>query len=201
MCHRFGPASVFLTVTPDDVSNPTSFRLGFRSFSNFAFPAVTTHNFIPSIIRGSEYINEINIPIPTSYSDSYKKSCENPVAVALEFQAMTENILSILVGCPPKSFHSKQTKSPKQWYFRNHQAEGCPHHTGIFGDITAFFGTIETQQRGALHFHVLLWGGLTPKLLENSVDFPKLESKISAASGLYVSSRSTFIPSHSTRNQ
>jgi hypothetical protein len=103
------------------------------------------------------------------------------VAVALEFQAMTENILSILVGCPPKSFHSKQTKSPKQWYFRNHQAEGCPHHTGIFGDITAFFGTIETQQRGALHFHVLLWGGLTPKLLENSVDFPKLESKISAA--------------------
>jgi hypothetical protein len=181
MCHRFGPASVFLTVTPDDVSNPTSFRLAFRSFSNFCFPAITTNNFIPSLIQGAEYINEINVPIPTSYAERYKKSCDNPVAVALEFQAMTENLLSILVGCPPKSFHSKQTKSPKQWYFRNHSAEGCPHHTGIFGDITAFFGTIETQQRGALHFHVLLWGGLTPKLLESSVDFPALEAKISAA--------------------
>ena len=31
---------------------------------------------------------------------------------------------------------------------------------------------METQDRGALHFHIVIWGGITPLLLERAALFP-----------------------------
>jgi hypothetical protein len=174
MCHRFGPASVFLTVTPDDISNPTSFRLCFRSCANCGFPSTTKPNFLTDMQQSAEYIDEVNVKLPTTYTDRHFAACSNPVAVASEFQSLVENVLTILIGCPSKKLHTHLKDTRRQWYFMDHSKDS-PHHTGIFGDISAFFGTIETQQRGALHFHVLLWGGLIPRLMEKAIDFNILE--------------------------
>ena len=46
LTQRHGPASVFLTVSPNDISNPTSFRLAFRSVNNKDFPATIPSDFI-----------------------------------------------------------------------------------------------------------------------------------------------------------
>ena len=46
--------------------------------------------------------------------------------------------------------------------------ENCPHHKGIFGHVTAVFGGNETQARGALHVHLLIFGGIAPKLLQSA---------------------------------
>jgi hypothetical protein len=40
--------------------------------------------------------------------------------------------------------------------------------------VTTFFGCIETQGRGALHFHVVLFGSVSPKLLEQATPFPEV---------------------------
>ena len=40
--------------------------------------------------------------------------------------------------------------------------------------MRSFFGCIETQARGALHFHIILWGGLEPKLLQTAAYIPEL---------------------------
>jgi hypothetical protein len=180
MCHRFGPASVFLTVTPDDISNPTSFRLCFRSCANCGFPSTTKPNFLTDMQQSAEYIDEVNVKLPTTYTDRHFAACSNPVAVASEFQSLVENVLTILIGCPSKKLHTHLKDTRRQWYFMDHSKDS-PHHTGIFGDISAFFGTIETQQRGALHFHVLLWGGLIPRLMEKAIDFNILEKKLARA--------------------
>jgi hypothetical protein len=37
-------------------------------------------------------------------------------------------------------------------------------HPGLYGDTSAYYGTVEQQGRLTLHIHLLLWikGGLTP---------------------------------------
>ena len=37
---------------------------------------------------------------------------------------------------------------------------------GIFGHILAYYGTHEAQHRGTLHFHVILYGGISPEILD-----------------------------------
>ena len=49
-----------------------------------------------------------------------------------------------------------------------------PDSFGIIGKSWAFFGKTETTGSGALHFHVVVWGGLSPELLESVSDVPEL---------------------------
>ncbi len=99
---------------------------------------------------------------------------------ALEFRAVIENVLQILIGCPLDFQPGTNSKQVRTWYFKS-SAKNCPHHKGVFGHVTAYFGCIETQARGALHFHVILWGGITPKLLEEASSFPDICEHISKA--------------------
>ena len=53
-------------------------------------------------------------------------------------------------------------------------------HTGIYGDTSAYYGTVEQQGRLTLHLHLLLWisGSLTPqeirdKIMDVDSDFQK----------------------------
>ena len=54
-----------------------------------------------------------------------------------------------------------------------------PDSFGIIGKPWAFFGNqSETTGSGALHFHVVVWGGLSPELLESVSDVPELCAKV-----------------------
>ena len=183
---RYGPASVFLTITPNDVSNPTSFRLTHRSTSNSSFPATGTEDFLRHMQSDEEVYNEqdaktgVEIPIPCDYTARVQAAAGNPVAVALEYQAMIENVMSKLVGVKINFEHSNDSKTVKTWYFKGKEPNSA-RRKGIFGHVTAFFGVTETQQRGALHFHCLLYGGLTPKLLERAASVPELSVAVGNA--------------------
>ena len=45
---------------------------------------------------------------------------------------------------------------------------------GVAGTNIAYFGKTETTGRGSLHFHVVLWGGISPDLLELVSDMPEM---------------------------
>ena len=49
MAKRYGPGTVFLTLTPDDISNPTSFRYSIRSHNNTSFPACAPNDFFKEL--------------------------------------------------------------------------------------------------------------------------------------------------------
>ena len=157
-----------MTISPDDINNPTSLRFAMRNFDNETFPSLASSDFFEALQRGDcafmpRSIDGMPVPgrvaIPIAYRNRVKVASHNPVAVALEYQAMIENILTILIGCKPSLQHHNNSKGVRTTHFK------C-REKGIFGRITAFFGMTETQQRKALHFHVILWGGLLPKLLK-----------------------------------
>ena len=45
MAKRYGPCTTMLTLTPDDINSPTSFRLAARSLNNMTFPACVDETF------------------------------------------------------------------------------------------------------------------------------------------------------------
>ena len=44
-------------------------------------------------------------------------------------------------------------------------------HPGIYGETSAYYGTVEQQGRLTLHFHLLLWikGSLTPQEIRDRI--------------------------------
>lgn len=66
-------ASCFLTITPNDVSNPTSFRLCHRSVGNDKFPATCPAKFLDALVgdqsewKQSAMEGGVEIPIPLDY--------------------------------------------------------------------------------------------------------------------------------------
>ena len=99
MAKRYGGASTLLTVTPDDINNPTTFRLACNRINNKDFPATVDEKFFESLRKGTEFVGE-NIKIPLNYTKRVQVATQNPVAVAEEFRSLIENTLSILIGCP-----------------------------------------------------------------------------------------------------
>ena len=86
---------------------------------------------------------------------------------------MIENILTSLIGCPPDFQTHNGSKNVRTWYYESNESN-APRHKGIFGNVLACFGMVQTQQRGALKYHVLLWGGINPKLLEKNCHIESL---------------------------
>jgi hypothetical protein len=37
--------------------------------------------------------------------------------------------------------------------------------TGVLGKIVTYFGTVETQGRGGLHAHIVIWSGIPPMMV------------------------------------
>jgi hypothetical protein len=170
---RYGPASTFLTITPDDVSSPNSLRLCYKSIKKTSFPATASDAFFDNLCHNQAFTDEQqtgNISVPLDYSARVKAASGNPVAIALEFQTLIENILTILIGCCPTFQSSNDSKQVRSWYFKENKK-------GIFGYITAFFGMIETQQRGALHFHVIIGEGYVQIYLKRQVVMEKQHKK------------------------
>ncbi|KAF5311183.1 hypothetical protein D9611_012999 [Ephemerocybe angulata] len=67
-------------------------------------------------------------------SDRAKLALKHPVACAQFFDTVMRNFIAIVLGCKRKK------KTP-----------------GIFGHCDSYYGTVETQGRGSLHCHMLVW--------------------------------------------
>jgi hypothetical protein len=78
---------------------------------------------------------------------------ENSVATTTEYIGLIDAVTSILLGLVLDG------KKRRTEYFLQKKP-------GLFGHLTGCLGVHEVQARGALHLHLILFGGLKPELLQ-----------------------------------
>jgi len=157
---RFGCAPTFLTFAIDDVNSATAIRMTMRSSNNDEYPSCVSGEVYEAI--RNHFAIDGDIPIPKSYSERYARLTKNPVGAALVYKKYVEDILSIIVG--------GRSASAKRTTFTSWDHDSI----GIAGTNVAHFGKTETTGRGSLHYHVVLWGSISPDILELISDIPEL---------------------------
>jgi hypothetical protein len=110
-----------------------------------------------------------NISIPASYSARLRALVNNPAGAACVYKELVINILSILVGKKPGFGQKSGTTRTTEFASWDEENLGA-----IIGSPLAYLGVNETTGGGSLHFHVVLWGGLSPDFLEMVADVPEL---------------------------
>lgn len=93
----------------------------------------------------------------------------NPAGAACVYKELVINILSILVGKKPGFGQKSGTTRTTEYASWEEESLGA-----IIGTPLAYLGVNETTGGGSLHFHVVLWGGLSPDFLELVADVPEL---------------------------
>jgi len=149
MVQHFGLPSWFITITPSEIDSYLVMRLCFRNPN--ASPIMEKEKFEHWNSEQNTEFGTINIPIPAAVRALV--SASDPVACAEFFQRLVETVLSTL-------FFSENDKNIKK---------SSPISTnlfGVFGRINAHFLVFEVQGRGALHLHGLLWGSITPYVMQ-----------------------------------
>src|SRR5210317_2218843 len=111
--------------------------------------------------HGFKYTGEGNVSIPASWTDRFKALVKNPVGAAYVYKTLVNDVLAILVGKKPAFGQNEQSRKTTEFTSWDQEGIGV-----IVGTTLAYIGVTETTGRGSLHFHVILWGGLSPELLE-----------------------------------
>ena len=163
---RFGCASTFLTFAIDDVNNASAIRMAMRSSNNHEYPSCVSSEIYEAVKNGFA-VDDVDIPIPKSYSERFSLLAGNPVGAALVYKTIVGDVLSIIIG---------RSASAKRTDFVSWDNDSI----GIMGTNLCCFGKTETTGRGSLHFHVVLWGGISPDILELVSDIPELSEKIAS---------------------
>ena len=175
MNRHHGCGGCFLTLGIDDVNHPNSIRLALPSSNNSTFPAVVSSASQVEMERGIKLMEgEGSIPIPHGYSQRMDLMNNNPVGAAMSFKNMVHDIMSILVGVKPSNHSGDNNRTVKTVFV---SPDIC---IGMIGTSRAFIGKTETTGSGSLHFHVIIWGGLSAELLESVADIPELCKEVAS---------------------
>ncbi len=167
---KYGCASDFLTFGIDDVNHPNAIRFAVSSSDNDSFPSRISNASHVAMARGLTLKSGDEGMIPFNWSDRHKRMIENPVGAALAYKQVVEDVMSILVGM----------KTERKGDKTNLTSPSDPDSVGFTGTPWAYFGKSETTGSGALHFHVILWGGLSPELLEEVSSVSELCSAVAS---------------------
>ena len=172
---HFGCAPSFLTFGIDDINNPTAVRLALRSLNNTQFPAVVSNSSNVEMDRGIplEDKSEGVIHIPHGYTERLKLMNSNPVGAAFAYKQVVHDIMEILIGSKPSMNSGDNNKV--------NRTDNKPYEIrmGLVGDPRAFFGKNEVTHSGSLHFHVIIWAGISPWYIEQISEIPTLCKHIS----------------------
>ncbi|KAL9183053.1 hypothetical protein ACHAXT_004840 [Thalassiosira profunda] len=97
-----------------------------------------------------------DVSIPTNWSALAKAAVGNP--------RLVYNIATILIGLKPSTTSGSNNRTVQSRRFTEKSRE----ETGgaIIGNCDAYNGVHETTGRGALHFHLCLWGGIASAVLQ-----------------------------------
>ena len=173
MTRRFACAPAFLTFAMDDVNHPTSIRLSIGSSNNIDYPATVSGEAHEAMKHGFKYSGDGSVSIPASYTARFKALVRNPIGAAFVYKSLVNDVLSILAGRKPALGQNELSRKKTEFTSWDHENIGV-----IVGTTLAYIGVTETTGRGSLHFHVVLWGGLSPELLEMVSDVPELCERI-----------------------
>ena len=171
MGRRFGASSQFLTLTFNDAQHPTSVRLTFRNHSNKEFPAVADEDFFKALEEGSTYCGSGEIDC--SWGNLTTRITGNPVASVVAYKRVVMDILTILLGMSPANTNGDERRALKTEIL-DYGKVGV-----INGTPVAINGVNEANNRGGLHFHLLIWGGIPPHVLSAAANIPLLCEEVS----------------------
>ena len=150
MVQFYGLPSWFVTVSPGEVNN----KLVMTVCNNVDWAAIDMEQAGDGVTnsKAPKKKPEFQWSMDFDYSDRARKVAENPVAAAKHFAALTEAIMKHL--CKLECDHT------------NRKTCNIGNAAGALGKMIAHFGALESQGRGSLHFHAVMWSGLTPELLQ-----------------------------------
>jgi hypothetical protein len=108
-------------------------------------------------------------------SERAEAAINDPVSFVIESKSLMNDVCSLLLGIPPEEFFSQYASQSrrKTRYFK------C--NKGIFGHCLAYIGVVEDHAKGTLHYHILLYGGLSPYLLQRFASLGQVCDAISKA--------------------
>jgi hypothetical protein len=172
MTYRYGMATTFLTLAPDDTGSPLVIRLALPFEGNKTFPSVGNMygDDIDGLFRAIEQgdVSFHDIPIANSARNKQlnKLVAEDPVAAALVFKRVIEIVMEVMLGIKPD--YMVRSTIPLQ-----------NRPKGIFGTTTAVFAVVETQARKTLHGHAAIWGSIPPGFLQSMATNEVVVQKVS----------------------
>ena len=171
-----GSPALFLTGSLDSKNNPRAFRLSKMVTSNRTMPAHLPDqdfgDFIEQMTMDSGTPPEINIfPFPVDESARAKEAVDNPVAYVQEFMSMVNSLLSVITGLPPENFFGYMSGRTirKSVYLGD---------KSVAGRLFSYFGVVEANNRGDLHFHLVCFGSVPPHVLTNFARDKVMREKI-----------------------
>jgi hypothetical protein len=96
---------------------------------------------------------------------------QNPMAYLQESEAMVNDVLSILLILPPESYFGATvgTSMRKSRHFQTKR-----RRKGIFGQSLAYYRVMEDHQKGTLHYHLIIYGGVPPYILQQFSTIPEI---------------------------
>ena len=142
MVQFYGLPSWFVTVSPGETNNKLVMTI-----SSQPDPGWSEQGIVGDNVKSRapfKWSTEFD------YSKRARRVAENPVAAAKHFAALAHAMMEHLCKLP---CHNKRKKT-------------CLGGRGALGQMIAHFAALECQGRGSLHFHAVMWSGLTPELLQ-----------------------------------
>ena len=172
-----GPPSAFVTCSFDSKGNPRAFRLSKAVVTNRDMPAHLPENnlqeFIDIMVGNGNATQENNyFPFPMDESARAKEGIDNPIAYVQEFMAIVHSLLTVVIGIVPENFFSQMNgKTTRKTVYLGEKK-------GALGCVWSYYGVIEANNRGDLHFHLICFGSLPPHVLTNFATCPEMREKI-----------------------
>jgi hypothetical protein len=173
-----GPGHCMFTIAFNDLDNPRSFRASFSSLDNKSFPAVFEENspfgsnaeeFIKLLAKSSTEVSYMEHEGPRVDLDGRAVAgINNPVAYVQECKKLMSDVCRILFGLAPEHFFeaTSGTSTRKTWCYT------C--NKGILGYCFTIIGVMEEHAKGTLHFHLIIWAGISPYALQELAGIPEL---------------------------
>ena len=170
---RFASPFMMLTMSPSDLDNPTALQMSVHSTDNKTFPAMlqrlNNETGVTEDLDLREYMREEMTlhgtgsiqPISFQRDNRAKVAADNPIAYMKEYKELLVDILSTLVGLPPCDMKSTRTNIANR-RTKNYRTRKA----GLFGTVLAYYGVNECHQKGTMHFHLALYGGIGADILQ-----------------------------------
>ena len=102
--HRYaGPSSIFYSVAPDDVHNPTAIRWASPYTGETTFPATISPEFVAALqgitpIERTALAADGTVSFAMDEASLQLLAAKNPIACAITFDHLVENVRTNLIG-------------------------------------------------------------------------------------------------------
>ena len=154
--HRFeGPASIFLSMAPDDVHNLLCIMLAHPYAGPTRFPSGNCDDIKEKIERGLQRHETVTLAdgqtVVLSENALQRLASNNPVATTAVFKHLLDNVHANLIGMPA----ARLTNEPLE----------ARSSIGLWGMNTCHRDVVECNDRASQHIHGMLHGGLSPALV------------------------------------